>query len=261
MTRFPLTLALLVLLSASTAQAQYATGGNSLVAPTFTTRAVNAGIASPPVAYPSESTRVYYAPAHNPAPSSTYTATTSNYYPTQQAQFQGGSVYSPATNTAPATLNTNPAPAMPMNGQSQNFTTQQPVSNQPPATTQPQTQTYTQPYSPPIQPIAATTTAFYGNNCCCQPIQSVVARPVQNYVPVAYSQPTYTQPTYTQPTYITAGYPSQAGYTPVAYNSPSPILPVTSMPSNYYVGRGIIGQPKVYVPGQPIRNALRYLTP
>jgi hypothetical protein len=33
-----------------------------------------------------------------------------------------------------------------------------------------------------------------------------------------------------------------------------------SLPPNSYVGRGIFGQPKVYVPGQPIRNALRYLT-
>jgi hypothetical protein len=33
------------------------------------------------------------------------------------------------------------------------------------------------------------------------------------------------------------------------------------MPSTYTVGRGIIGQPTVYVAGQPIRNFLRYLSP
>jgi len=27
------------------------------------------------------------------------------------------------------------------------------------------------------------------------------------------------------------------------------------------VGRGIVGQPKLYVPGQPLRNALRFVTP
>ena len=40
-----------------------------------------------------------------------------------------------------------------------------------------------------------------------------------------------------------------------------PILPLAAMPGAYYVGRGILGQPKLYVPGQPIRNALRWLTP
>lgn len=28
-----------------------------------------------------------------------------------------------------------------------------------------------------------------------------------------------------------------------------------------YVGKGLIGQPKLYVEGQPLRNALRFLTP
>jgi hypothetical protein len=40
-----------------------------------------------------------------------------------------------------------------------------------------------------------------------------------------------------------------------------PLIPNYSMPPVLYVGQGILGQPKVYVPGQPIRNALRYLSP
>jgi hypothetical protein len=40
-----------------------------------------------------------------------------------------------------------------------------------------------------------------------------------------------------------------------------PIVPIRSMPTNYEVGQGILGQPKVYVPGQPLRNMLRYITP
>ena len=32
-------------------------------------------------------------------------------------------------------------------------------------------------------------------------------------------------------------------------------------PSNHYIGRGIVGQMKVYVSGQSIRNALRFITP
>lgn len=38
-------------------------------------------------------------------------------------------------------------------------------------------------------------------------------------------------------------------------------LPVSQLPGNYYFGRGLIGQPKVYVPGQPVRNAIRYISP
>ncbi|MFV1965651.1 MAG: hypothetical protein ACC628_09535 [Pirellulaceae bacterium] len=52
---------------------------------------------------------------------------------------------------------------------------------------------------------------------------------------------------------VTYGYPANTTY--------RPLWPVLSMPSSYYVGRGVLGQPKVYVPGQPIRNVLRYLTP
>jgi hypothetical protein len=41
-----------------------------------------------------------------------------------------------------------------------------------------------------------------------------------------------------------------------------PVAPVTPvMQSNVQVGRGIYGQPIIYRPGQPLRNALRWLTP
>ncbi len=39
-----------------------------------------------------------------------------------------------------------------------------------------------------------------------------------------------------------------------------PTMPAVSVPRTYYLGRGILGQPKLYVPGQPLRNALRFLT-
>jgi len=45
------------------------------------------------------------------------------------------------------------------------------------------------------------------------------------------------------------------------YQAWRPVLPLLSTQPNYYVGQGIIGQPKVYVPQQPLRNFLRYLTP
>ncbi len=39
-----------------------------------------------------------------------------------------------------------------------------------------------------------------------------------------------------------------------------PLLPIAPTPAQYQFGRGIFGQPKVYVPGQPVRNLLRYLS-
>ena len=40
-----------------------------------------------------------------------------------------------------------------------------------------------------------------------------------------------------------------------------PLLPVIPMPDQYYFGRGMLGQPKLYVPNQPLRNFVRYLSP
>ena len=40
-----------------------------------------------------------------------------------------------------------------------------------------------------------------------------------------------------------------------------PIVSLGSVPEGYQVGQGMLGQPKVYVPGQPLRNFVRYLTP
>ncbi|HEX3657701.1 MAG TPA: hypothetical protein VHY91_26130 [Pirellulales bacterium] len=40
-----------------------------------------------------------------------------------------------------------------------------------------------------------------------------------------------------------------------------PLVTVTAMPPMYEVGRGILGQPKLYVPRQPVRNFVRWLTP
>ena len=51
-----------------------------------------------------------------------------------------------------------------------------------------------------------------------------------------------------------------AGAYPPAYSYRA-AMPVSSLPSDYYFGRGLIGQPKVYVQGQPVRNALRFITP
>jgi hypothetical protein len=60
-------------------------------------------------------------------------------------------------------------------------------------------------------------------------------------------------------TSVPAGAVTYRGYVPVT-SVPAGVVPViTATPYRY--GRGILGQPKVYVSGQPVRNALRYLSP
>jgi hypothetical protein len=60
-------------------------------------------------------------------------------------------------------------------------------------------------------------------------------------------------------------YPISAAPTPYAAPQQAPgarpFLPIASMPNQVYVSRGILGQPVVYVPGQPLRNGLRYILP
>ncbi len=53
--------------------------------------------------------------------------------------------------------------------------------------------------------------------------------------------------------------PAPAPWAPVT--TYRPIIQVSPMPSYYYVGPGILGQPTVYVPGQNFRNFIRYLSP
>jgi hypothetical protein len=67
-------------------------------------------------------------------------------------------------------------------------------------------------------------------------------------VPGNYVPPTLT-PNLTPGLYT----PNNAGY--------SPLFSLGQENYNVLLGRGIIGQPTVYVPGQPIRNFMRYLSP
>jgi hypothetical protein len=54
--------------------------------------------------------------------------------------------------------------------------------------------------------------------------------------------------------------PAMVASPPAAY-SYRPLFALRPMPTSYEVGRGVLGQPKVYVSGQPVRNFVRYLTP
>ncbi|WP_417745997.1 hypothetical protein [Rosistilla oblonga] len=115
----------------------------------------------------------------------------------------------------------------------------------------PQQQVSGQPFasmgtSPAISP-ASTWTA--GGAWDCGNVAQTSAVSPQVYVPPN----TYTPPVITPDLAPNAYAPNNAGYRPlVALGSPYP---------NVQVGRGIIGQPTVYVPNQPIRNFFRYLSP
>jgi hypothetical protein len=98
--------------------------------------------------------------------------------------------------------------------------------------------------------------------CCpCPPVTSssaaapagAVYYPAGSYVARPADIPPTLAPTYGQ----TGG--RSAVYLP--YTSYRTVAPVAAVPTRYYVGRGILGQPKLYVPGQPLRNFVRYLSP
>lgn len=79
-------------------------------------------------------------------------------------------------------------------------------------------------------------------------------RPVMISAPPQYRIRSSAAPVYTPlppPTYVPIG----------THSTYKPLRPITPMPAQYRFGRGIVGQPKVYVPGQPIRNFLRFLSP
>lgn len=107
-------------------------------------------------------------------------------------------------------------------------------AGQPVSAAYPQTSYYPQTSvaGTPLRPVA---------NCACQtPVNNAAA-----YPPVLSGYP--------MPGYVGA---PQTVYSPL-----TPITPVTVAQSNIQVGSGIYGQPVIYRPGQPVRNAWRWLTP
>jgi hypothetical protein len=71
-----------------------------------------------------------------------------------------------------------------------------------------------------------------------------------------------TSASYVAPAPYSTPYATSVPYVPSSATTVyQPLVPIVSQPASYYVGRGVIGQPKMYVPGQPIRNFLRYLSP
>ncbi len=65
---------------------------------------------------------------------------------------------------------------------------------------------------------------------------------------------------------VLAGYPATVTAVPPSPTTvralrPTIVVPAApQVPAGYVVGKGLIGQPKLYKPGQPVRNFLRFLT-
>lgn len=102
----------------------------------------------------------------------------------------------------------------------------------------------TQPTLPQFQNAPAV--GVYPTQYPCAP--GAATFPPPGAVPGNYVPPTLT-PNLTPGTYS----PNNSGY--------SPFFSLGQENYNVQIGRGIIGQPTVYVPGQPIRNFIRYLSP
>ena len=103
-----------------------------------------------------------------------------------------------------------------------------------------------------------------------QPIHLPPASYSQTYVPPPPSRARYATPVvYQRPVVYSETIPATVVYqrpiAPVAVATPQyylpPVLPIQNVPVGATIGRGVLGQPTVYVPGQPVRNVLRYLSP
>ena len=96
------------------------------------------------------------------------------------------------------------------------------------------------------------------------PIVTWPAPVISYYVPAAEFLPQAAAPTVVRAPFTTVyrSYPAaapQAAIVPVV--TYRPVVTMRPATAPYYVGSGIVGQPKVYVPGQPVRNVLRFVTP
>lgn len=84
--------------------------------------------------------------------------------------------------------------------------------------------------------------------------------------PIVSSPPT-ASPQIQMPQVVPPGQSVTTGYAPWTQPfatqppGPQPLIRFQNMPPGAYMGQGIVGQPKAYVDGQPIRNFLRFLAP
>lgn len=95
----------------------------------------------------------------------------------------------------------------------------------------------------------------------CSSCAGVGSYPMQ----VQYPNPTTGQLP-AQPSYSAGFQPFQSWGAPAAPTSANrvnytPLLGLRNLPPGTYLGQGIIGQPKAYVDGEPVRNLFRYILP
>lgn len=102
-------------------------------------------------------------------------------------------------------------------------------------------------YAPAVVPYAAPVA-----------VTSYYAPTTSYYAPAPVS--TYYAPTVATTSYYAPAspYPVVAGYAPAPVVAYRPA--VVAQPA-YVIGRGVVGQTKVYIPGQPVRNSVRFVTP
>lgn len=129
----------------------------------------------------------------------------------------------------------------------------------------------TQPVPANLNSSCCTPTPVYTQTLQPVPVQRQVARP--EVVQVQTIQAQVLQPQTTSSPEAISPDPYYGSGTPVEFSDCWPTTVATAPaaccppvvcgqnPSNHYIGRGIVGQMKVYVSGQPIRNALRFITP
>ncbi len=101
---------------------------------------------------------------------------------------------------------------------------------------------------------------------CCPPA-AVTWVPVRTLRPVVAAPVTVCRPVVCCPPALPQTYAPQQPSPPGTASRPaSPAPQVVYQPAvaagpRYMLGRGVLGQPKLYVEGQPVRNFLRWLTP
>lgn len=109
-----------------------------------------------------------------------------------------------------------------------------------------------------------------GGGCACGSSPTVIQqRPVPSITYGARPATVYTPaPVVVQQRYVPALPPTTTAVVGAAPAAPivqaglPPLLPLTRPAARpVFVSEGLLGQPVVYVPGQPVRNLLRYLTP
>lgn len=137
------------------------------------------------------------------------------------------------------------------------------------------TQNQPVPYQMPTLGLSNTLTARrtqFRSNCGCnsQSLRRIpVAQgPVIQIQPPASQIPTLAIPNQ-NPAVTTVNSIASVGAPQNAWNSPissetgvyQPVIRLANLPPGTFVGQGILGQPKAYVDGQPIRNLMRYVFP